>query len=101
MEGFSGSPLDEANRLSQSINETVMGLFRGGLFKSFTPSFKLTPTDSTAVFNLNLINKESFSGQDIFGIFRAVATLFLQIVLSVLGVLMGILKLALELLTGR
>ena len=99
IEGFSGSPLDEVNKLSQSINETVLGLFREGLFKSFTPGLKLESAGSTAAFNVNLINKESFSGQDVLGILKAVTALFLQIVVTVLGVLLGILKLALELLT--
>ncbi len=99
IEGFSGSPLDEANKLSQSINETILGLFQGGLFKSFIPGFRFQPTSSIASFNVNLINKENFSGQDIGGILKAVAVLFLQILVTVLGVLLGILKLALELFT--
>lgn len=106
IEGLATSPLDEANKLSESINETVRNLLQNGFLKSLTPisNFKSIrnsiPHSPPTAFNINLINGESFSGQDIWGILRAVAVLFLQIVITVLGVLMGILKLVLGLLTS-
>lgn len=104
IEGLATSPIDEANKLSQSINETVRNLLQNGFLKSLTPisNFKYNPevNNPTAAFNINLINKESFSGQDVWGVLRAIAVLFLQIVATALGVLLGILKVILELLTS-
>lgn len=102
IDNFSGTALDQSNRLSQTINETVRSLMRIELFKSYAGSFEPSfPSPGvTGPSKVSLFNAESFSGRDLAGIFKAVSVLFLQIVITAVGVLLGILKLALELVTN-
>lgn len=98
IEGFSGIGLDQANSLSQSINAMVQKLFQIDLFKFSVPHFSSEGQISNS--GLNLINLGSFSKGDLFSIGKAVLALFLQIIITAVGVLLGILKVALELLTS-
>lgn len=96
IEGFSSAGQDSANSLSRSINETVKSLLQIDLF-----NFKSSVAGSGQAAGSpesNLISWESFSQQDGRGMLKAVVVLFLQIVITAVGVLLGILKVILEVL---
>lgn len=96
IEDFSGVGLEQANNLSQSINATMQKLFPINLFKFSVPDFSSGGQISNS--GLNLINLDSFSKGDMVSMGKAVLALFLQIIITAVGVLLGILKVALELL---
>lgn len=95
IEGFAEAGLDQANNLSQSINTIVQEWLQVDLFKALGSSSSGRVFED---FDFNLINADNFSHQDIIGIGKAILVLFLQIVITAVGVLLGILKVGLELL---
>jgi hypothetical protein len=100
IEDFNGIGLDEANALSRSINETVNGLIPIDLFKSLGNGFAGSELSASGT-SINLINWDSFSGGDIGSVLRAIAILFLQITITSIGVVLGIFRLLLDLLSVK
>ena len=103
---YSNLGLDQARKLSVSVNELIRSLLGPSLssFK-FNEGFgsslnQLVPGGTGLSFD-DLINMKSFSANDISGSIKAVAILFIKIVITTLTTTIGILKLILNLILSK
>lgn len=101
IENFSGVGLNEANTLSQSIKRTIKSLVQIELFKAFAQGQGGVNSGFSTNSQINWVNLKNLSGNDLSGAMKAVAILFLQIIITILGVTVGILKVILELVTNN
>jgi len=106
---YSNLGLDQARKLNTSVNELIRSFLGPGL--SFFSSFKfnegfgsglnqLVPGGTGLSFD-DFINIKSFSAGDISGSIKAVAILFIKIVITTLATTIGILKLILNLILSN
>lgn len=106
-DSYSNFGLEQARKVSGSVNELIRSLL-GPSFssltsvdvnKSFGPDLnKLIPGGTGLSFD-DFINIKSFSTDDISGSIKAVAVLFIKLIVTTLSVTSEILKLVLSLLT--
>lgn len=95
--------LEEAGRLSQTINQTISSFINWNFLNVLSGGevSRLDPHAGSALTDLKFFKEGSFQPQDLKEALRAFLILFLQIAITVLAVVLGILKMVLEFMLGR